>query len=257
MLFLYVGMGPSIAQSNFMGKPGLVRIPKSSQNEVRDYVSLQVAHMPYAFGVNNFMNRKAEELLYSAQIQPLSWLAVSFVLTRPQDVPRIGIGDRHIDVQLFLLKQEQHGVNLSAVISPMVGSSFLDNNSVFVGKKFKVAKGLTMESTAGYGLKSVYRKPFKKLAALDSSYQWIRKADFGNYYLSGFFGGLQFSLYDMFYISAEHDSQYINLGASVLFFKKLSLQLNYLNLESPTGSVSYRIFLDKPRKIKLKYHEET
>ena len=207
---------PCFSQVNFLGKPGLVRIPKALANESRDNISFQVAHMPYTYGINNFMNTRAEELFYSAQIQPLKWVSVNFVLTRPVDIPRIGVGDRHLDLQFFVLNQKKYGVNFSLIFSPMFGSSFIDHNSLIVGRKFTLSKGFSIEPTAGYGLESVYRRPFKKFNYENDNLQWIPKSVFGNYYLSGFFGGVQFTLFDALYLSAEYDSQYFNAGASVL-----------------------------------------
>jgi hypothetical protein len=237
------------AQVNFLGKPGLVRIPKATVNESRDYISFQVSRMPYAYGINNFMNKRAEEFFYSAQIQPLKWVAVNFVLTRPVDVPRIGIGDRHLDLQFFVLNQAKYGVNFSLIFSPMMGSSFIDHNSLIVGRKFSFAKGFSVEPTIGYGLESVYRRPLENFNYENDKVQWIPKAEFGNYYLSGFFGGVQFALFDVLYLSAEYDSQYFNMGASVLILKKIGLQVNLLDGEKFTGSFSYKVFLDKPRKF--------
>lgn len=240
---------PCSSQVNFLGKPGLVRIPKAVINESRETISFQVAHMPYAYGINNFMNRRAEEIFYSAQIQPLKWVAVNFVLTRPVDVPRIGIGDRHLDLQFFVLNQARYGVNVSLILSPMMGSSYIDHNSLIVGRKFSLSKGFSIEPTVGYGLESVFRRPLIKFKYENDNRQWIRKSVFGNYYLSGFFGGVQFTLFDALYLSAEYDSQYFNVGASVLLLKKIGLQVNLLDGEEFTGSFSYKVFLDKPKKF--------
>ena len=240
------------SQVNFLGKPGLVRIPKAMANESRDNISFQVSRMPYAYGINNFMNKRAEEFFYSAQIQPLKWVSVNFILTRPVDVPRIGIGDRHLDLQFFVLNQAKYGVNVSMIFSPMMGASFIDHNSLIVGRKFSFAKGFSMEPTVGYGLKSVYRKPFGFSYYENDDRQWIPKSKFGNYYLSGFFGGVQFTLFDALYLSAEYDSQYINVGASVLLLKKIGLQVNLLDGKEFTGSFSYKVFLDKPKKFNPK-----
>jgi hypothetical protein len=253
VVLMFVHQNYCFAQVNFLGKPGLVRIPKATVNETRDNISFQFSRMPYAYGINNFMNQRAEEFFYSAQIQPLRWVSVNFVLTRPVDVPRIGIGDRHLDLQFFVLNQEKYGVNVSLIFSPMMGSSYIDHNSLIVGRKFSFSEGFSIEPTVGYGLESVYRRPFANLNYENDNFQWIPKSEYGNYYLSGVFGGVQFTLFDALYLSAEYDSQYFNVGASVLLLKKIGLQVNLLDEEEFTGSLSYKVFLDKPRKFKPKF----
>lgn len=254
LFFLF--QSEALSQLNFLGKPGLIRIPKPTANESRDNISFQFSYMPFDYGINNFMRKKAAETYYSAQITPLPWVALNMVLTRPLDIPRIGIGDRHFDLQLFLLKQSRHGINASLIISPALGSSFIDHNSILIGRKLKISKSIAVETTAGYGLESVFRKPLDYFNYPDSGFQWIPKSEFGNFYLSGFFGGIQINISDAVFLSAEYDSNYFNLGGSLLLYKKLGLQVSYLDLKEVTGSVSYKVFLDRPRRFNLKYYGE-
>ena len=200
------------------------------------------------------MGKRAAEVFYTAQVQPLPWVSLNLVLTRPIDIPRIGVGDRHLDLQFYILKQSKHGINASFIFSPALGSSFIDHNSILVSRKLEFSKSVSLETTAGYGLESVFKKPLKYFNYPDSGFQWIPKSEFGNYYLSGFFGGVQVNFSDIFFLSAEYDSKYINLGASLLLFKKLGLQISYLNMHAVTGSLSYKVFLDRPRRFNLKYY---
>jgi hypothetical protein len=250
LLSFYVLPSVSLhAQRNFLGKPGLIRIPTASIGETRDYAFFQVSRMPIEYRINNFMNKPAEEMFYSAQVQPLSWVGVNFVLTRPVDISRIGIGDRHLDLQFFLLNEKKHGLNLSLIVSPMFGSSFIDHNSLILSKTLSLTKEVKFQGTIGYGLESVYKKPLKRFKFEDKGLQWIPKSLFGNYYLSGFFLGGQVSIKDNVFFSAEYDSQYVNFSGSVLLFDKLGLQVSFLDVVHPTASLSYTIFLDKPGKV--------
>ena len=106
-----------------------------------------------------------------------------------------------------------------------------------------------MESTIVFGFKSVQRRPFGYAVYENKGPQWIRKSKIGNYYLSGFFGGVQFKFSDALYFSAEYDSQYFNLGAGVVLIKKIGLQVYLLDIEEFSGSFSYKVFLDKPKKF--------
>ncbi len=240
------------AQRNFLGKPGLIRIPSASYSEVRDNVFFQVSRMPIEYRINNFMNKPAEEMFYTAQIQPLPWVGVNFVLTRPVEIPRIGIGDRHLDLQFFVLNEKKHGLDLSLIVSPMLGSSFIDHNSVIISKKFIISSDFKLQGTVGYGLESVYKKPLNRFKFEDNGLQWIPKSMFGNFYLSGFFAGSQLTFREKVFFSAEFDSQYFNFSGSVLLFEKLGVQVSFLDIVYPTASVNYKVFLDKPKKIKYK-----
>ncbi len=242
-------------QVNFLGKPGLVRIPKPSFIDKRDNIQFQVAYLPVEYAINNFMNRKSNEFFYSVQLRPLSWVAVNFVLTRPVDVPRIGIGDRHLDLQFFILNQKKYGINLSVILSPALAASFIDHNSIVISRNIAISNSISIEPVLGYGLEVNFREPPKKANLDDMGYQWIAKSEFGNYYLSGFFGGLQLNLKDRVFVSAEYDTQYINLGASAIIFKKIGLQVNYFDLKAISGQIFYKIYLDKSLKRNMKAYE--
>jgi len=243
------------SQINFLGKSGLVRIPKPSFIDKRDNIQFQLSYLPVDYAINNFMNRKSNEFFYSVHLKPLSWLSVNFVLTRPTEIPRIGIGDRHLDFQFFILDQSKYGINLSAIVSPALAASFIDHNSIFISRSIAINKSFNIEPVFGYGLKVNFRKPPIKAKFDDMGYQWIAKSEFGNYYLSGFFGGLQINVKNLLFLSAEYDTQYINLGTSFTILKKIGVQLNYLNFNALTGQVSYKIYLDKSLKRDMKLYE--
>jgi len=245
----------AFGQVNFLGKPGLVRIPKPSFIDKRDNIQFQVAYLPVEYAVNNWMGRKSNQFFYSVQLRPLSWVAVSFVLTRTIDVPRIGIGDRHLDLQFFILNQKKYGINLSAILSPPLAASFIDHNSIFISRTMNINNSISIEPVLGYGLEVNFREPPKNLNLDNMGYQWIDKSVLGNYYLSGFFGGLQVNLEDKVFLAAEYDTQYINFGASAIIFKKIGLQVNYFDLKALSGQISYRVYLDKSLKRNMKAYE--
>lgn len=252
VLFSYVST--SYGQVNFLGKPGLVRIPKPSYIDKRDNIQFQLSYIPVDYAINNFMGRKSDEFLYSVQLMPLRWVSVNFVLTRPADIPRIGIGDRHLDFQFFILNQKKYGVNFSAIFSPALAASFIDHNSIFISRSMNISNSISIEPVLGYGLEVNYREPLKNANLDDMGYQWIDKSEFGNYYLSGFFGGLQVNLKDKVFFSAEYDTQYINLGTSAIIFKNIGLQVNYFNLKVISGQISYKVYLDRSLQRNRKGH---
>ena len=245
----------SFAQYNILGKPGLVKIPKPTLSADRDYFKLQLAYLPERYSINNFMNKKDDELFYSFQFLPVSWLSVNFVLTRPLNIPRIGIGDRHLDLQFFPLRQEKHGINLAVIFSPMSGSSFIDHNSLIISRIINLGGSVNVEPIIGYGLTSVFRKPLENMDYPIGVRTWIPKTEFGNNYLNGVFGGVQLNIKEKFFLSGEYDSQYLNIAASAMIAKRISLQLAYIDMNQLSGYVSYRWFLDNPRSKALKIYE--
>lgn len=254
-LVLFGCLSNAYGQINFLGKPGLVRIPKPSSIDKRDNIQFQVAYLPVEYAINNFMNRKSNEFFYSVQLRPLSWVSVNFVITRPTDIPRIGIGDRHLDLQFFILNQKKYGINLSAILSPPLAASFIDHNSIVISRNIAISNSISVEPVLGYGLEVHLQELPKKANIYDMGYQWIAKSERGNYYLSGFFGGLQVNLEDKVFLAAEYDTQYINVGASAIIFKKIGLQVNYFDLKALSGQISYRVYLDKSLKRNMKAYE--
>ena len=256
LLFLLLfNLESSFAQYNILGKPGLVKIPKPSFNEDRESLFFQVAYLPEEYFINNFMRKSSNELFYSVQLNATSWISINFVLTRPTDIPRIGIGDRHLDLQLFLMKQEKHGVNLSVILSPPLAASFIDHNSVFISRVFSISETIKVEPILGYGLKSNFRKPPENFNYENSGYQWIPKSEFGNYYLSGIFGGLQANYKERVFFSAEYDSKFINISSSITLFKKFFINANLMDFNMLSGQVGYKIFLDKSLKSNFKNYD--
>lgn len=252
LLFIFFWSKEAFPQVNFLGKPGYIRIPSAKMIEGRESLNFTLSYLPIDYSINNFMFRSADELFYTAQIQPTKWLSVNFVLTRLIDVPKIGIGDRHLDLQFFILNQEKHGINLSAIISPPTNASFIEHNALILGRSFQLSPSFGVDFTAGYSLKYSFRKPFDDFNFVDTGYQWIDKSLFGNRYLYGFFYGLQFNVKDVVFFSSEFDSEYYNFSLSTLLFKKLNLHLSLLDFQEPAASISYRIFLDKSRIKELK-----
>lgn len=240
-----------VAQVNILGKPGLIRIPSARKITGRESINFSFGYLPKTYSINNFMFQSADELFYASQIQPTDWLSINFVLTRLIDVPRIGIGDRHLDFQFFILNEENHLINLSAIISPSTNASFIEHNALIMGRNVKFSPSFSLDLTGGYALKYSYRKPFANFNFSDTGYQWIDKSIFGNEYLYGFFYGLQLNYRDVLYLSSEYDSEYYNFSLSTLLFNKLNIHIALLDFQVPTAFFSYRVFLDKSR-IKTK-----
>ncbi|MDG1277489.1 MAG: hypothetical protein P8O16_09430 [Algoriphagus sp.] len=253
-LFLF-NLESSFAQYNILGKPGLVKIPRPTLNEARENISFQLAYLPESYSINNFMGKSSNELFYSVKLNVTNWLLINFVLTRPTDIPRIGIGDRHLDLQLFLLKQEKHVVNLSVILSPPLAASFIDHNSIFISRVFSISETIKLEPILGYGFTSNFRKPPENFNYENSGYQWIPKSEFGNYYLSGVFGGLQANYKEKVFLSAEYDSKFINISSSITLFKRFFINANLMDFNALSGQVGYKVFLDKSLKSNFKSYD--
>lgn len=247
IVILFFSLNPVFSQVNFMGKPGYTLIPSARKIEGRESLNFSFSYLPIDYSINNFMGISAQELFYTVQLQPTNWLSVNFVLTRPIDVPRIGIGDRHLDLQFFILRQKKYGINLSAIISPLTNASFIEHNAIILGRSFQLSSAFSIDITSGYSLKQSFRKPFEDFNFDDLGYQWIDKSLFGNEFLYGFFYGMQLSYKNIIFFSSEYDSKYFNFSTSALVFKKLNINLALLDFREPTAFLSYRIFLDKSR----------
>lgn len=234
------------AQFNFLGKPGLVMTPRAAHADSTDHFYVGTSYIPLEYGLNNFMNRIGAEDYFVANLDFTKRLRINAVLTRPRDIPRIGIGDRHIDIQFDLLYQRGLIPNVGLIITPTFeGSAFLNHNAILVSRYFDFKKGIRLEVSSGYGLSKVFIKPFdsRLFQGFENKYQWIDKSVYGNYYLDEFFGGLQLSFSNVFWLSGEYDGRFYNAGASLLLFKKLHLNTRLLGMEAFSYGFGYRFLL--------------
>ncbi|MDO9554925.1 YjbH domain-containing protein [Rhodonellum sp.] len=232
------------AQFNFLGKPGLVMTPKPGISDEKEYFYLGTSYVPKKFALNNFVRRIDEEDYFVGNLDFASRVRINAVLTRPRNIDRIGIGDRHLDVQVDLIYQRGWLPNVGVVITPEFnGSASLNHNAILLSRYFDLSKDFRLEFSGGYGLPVVFMKPFRGLGLDETKFQWVDKALLGNHYLNDFFGGVQLSAWNSLWITAEYDGRFYNASASVLLFKSLHFQTRLLGLEAFSYGFGYRFLL--------------
>jgi len=258
---LFFGLGvlfysySSYAQYNILGKPGLVLTPKPALENHEEGLFLGYSYLPKDFALNNFVRKRDDEDYYVANLDFIKRVKVNLAITQLRNTARTGIGDRHIDVQVALLYQKKWLPNVSLIVSPTIkGSNSLTHNLIVMSRYWDLGKRFRAEFSGGYGLPVIYMKPYKNWKFPSENYQWIDKSRIGNNYLSGFFGGMLLSYNDLIWLAAEHDSQYINLSASVLIKKSIFLRGSYLGLEAFTYGFGYKFNLSSTPNV-VKKHE--
>lgn len=245
--YLLVIMGTATAQVNFMGKPGMGIIPKPDSGESKEKIWVGYSRIPKMYAKNNFMNRLSDENYFFIGFNATDWLRVNAVLTRPQGIERIGIGDRHLDLQFRLLKEKGILPNVSVTLTPLIGSSnFIEHNTLILSKNFLINSKFKIEPVIGYGLKKMFTKPIEGRGLSTEKYGWFDRKAYGNEYLYGFFGGIQASFDETFFISAEYDSKYLNFTAGTFIKKRIFLQATYMDLNQLSITLSYRIKIVGP-----------
>ena len=244
--------GSATAQVNFMGKPGMGIIPKPDDGLSEKKIWLGYSRLPQLYAKNNFMNRLSDENYFFLGFNATEWLRINAVLTRPERIERIGIGDRHLDLQFRLLKETETLPNVSLTVTPFIGgSNFMEHNSLMISKTLALTTKLKFEPVVGYGLKKMFTKPIEGRGLPTEKYGWFDRKSYGNEYLYGLFGGLQATYDEWLYISAEYDSKYLNFTAGALIKKRIFLQATYMNFDQLAITFGYRIQLDRaPHDIK-------
>jgi hypothetical protein len=256
LAFLFFSFQAVYAQINFMGKPGLATIPKPDTNPQENSLLIGYSYMPNSYAKNNFMRRLSDESYFYLAILPVDWIRISSVITRPHGIDRIGIGDRHIDVQFRIIKERKNVPNISIILSPIfAGSNFLEHNTLLLSKSLQLGNKMTVEPVLGYSHKQMYTKPIKDWGLQTEQYQWLDRKYYGNSYLYGGFGGVQFSYDDKVFISGEYDSDFFNFSAGIIVLKGILMQASYLNKDKFSFSIAYQFRLNTtPPDIK-KYED--
>lgn len=229
---------------------GIIPKPDDGLSEMK--IWLGYSRLPQAYAKNNFMNRLSDENYFFLGFNVTDWLRVNAVLTRPEGIEKIGIGDRHLDLQFRLFKETKKLPNISLTITPFIGgSNFMEHNTLMMSKTVKLAAKLKLEPVVGYGLKKMFTKPIEGRGLPSDKFGWYDRKAYGNKYLYGFFGGIQATYNEWLSVSAEYDSEYLNFTAGALIKKRILFQATYLNIDQLALTLGYRIILDgQPHDIK-------
>lgn len=234
---------PVFAQVNVLGKPGQVMTPSAQWDTLRQ-VGVTFGYIPENYSINNFMSRHiGPEHIYGIKVPITAFLEVNLNFTRkPEIADRIGIGDRHIDIRVHLLKETTLRPSLLLILTPPEGeSTFLSQDLLVATKNISMGSAGVLRLSGGYSLPYFYRIRETKQGAPRG---FTRKTSLGNDYLNGFFGSLQWQPWEFMGMMLEHDSQRFNTGLFVQCKERFYLQGNLFGNKELGVTASVRFPLD-------------
>lgn len=233
----------SFAQRNVVGKPGGILTPSAQWDSLRQ-VGFSFSYIPESYSINNFMKRNVgPENIYGVSVPLTRFLEVNVNFTRkPAMADRIGVGDRHIDMRIRILKEGAILPSLVVVITPPEGESTYLSQDFFVAtKNVYLGKVGQLRVSGGYSLPYFYRLR----AGKDGNPRgFTRKESIGNNYLNGFFGSLHWQPWEFLGVIVEHDSQGVNSGLFVQWRDRIVLQGNLFGNRELGLTASVRFPLD-------------
>lgn len=213
------------------GLTGMLNAPSANmQKEGTFYLGANYLNKNH---IQSYGNARYNCLAYYFDLTFLPFLEVNFRSTRLLD--REGGGytvDRMISLRAQLLREKKY------IPSVVVGAHDLHTSVNGSGNQYFGALYVTSSKkmflfnneiviSLGYGLKPFRNNQFK-----------------------GIFGGVSYrpSFLHQFILMAEYDSQTLNIGCSVLFFKHLYVFTMAQGLKYFSGGIAYKIFLIKEKK---------
>ena len=226
-------------QRNVVGKPGQVMTPSAQWDTLRQ-VGVSFGYIPENYSINNFMTRHiGPEHIYGISLPITRFLEVNLNFTRKPEMKRIGVGDRHIDLRIQLLKERIFLPSVVLIVTPPEGySTYLSQDLLVATKNISLGNAGKIRLSGGYSSPYFYRTRVRDSAGQKG---FVRKNVIGNDYLNGFFGSLQWQPWEFLGLMVEHDTQRINTGMFVQWKERVILQGNLFgNRElGVTGSVRF------------------
>lgn len=227
------------AQYNVLGKPGFILAPSAS--EIKESLSLGITYMPQNIVFRGDRASPEGEHVYHAGVSLTEFFQVNLNITYSIDQPRNGIGDRHIDFRIQLLKERKIFPALVIIaVPPGASTNFLAHNALIAGKQF--AAGL-VEVSAGYGLP--YNIGGRAVTVASSPLEIYDKRDKGYWYLIGGFAGVAAKPSEWLRLSAEITNRGPAAGIGLNYKKILQGQLNWLGASRFGYSVQTTIRLNR------------
>jgi hypothetical protein len=244
-LLFWLSCTPVLSQVNLLGKPGLVHTPHPfTQSDDRFVGSL--SYTPGEQAINNFISEMSDELIFGGFL-PLNdrlFLTVN-VTYLPKLSGRVGIGDRHFDISLLVLKEKKgwQPSLMLIVTPPVINGSWLSQDVLVVGKTISISSG-EFELSAGYASPYVFHRG-----------NYILKERRGSLYLIGTFAGITYRPLPFLGFVMEIDQRRTNLAAFYSYKNKLNLKLSLLELRTLGFQVGASFPLSfQPRE--LRRHEK-
>ena len=207
------------------GIPGYVRIPTANFMEDKT-IFFGISFLPKQY-LDNYLNNKYNAATIFTSITFLPFLEVDFRLTKPLNLPKDNkyTVDRMPSVRFRLLKEKKWYPSVVIGIHDFGNAINFRSSYLVCSKKiYLIHTYLNIKNTIGYGT------------------QWFNS---NAHDFVGFFGGISVNCKKIKWldIMIEYDSQRINIGSSVLFFKNIKLLVGLQGGDALTGSISYRTSL--------------
>lgn len=253
-LFLVWWPFAGYAQVNVMGKPGHIMTPSAYWQEGKHF-GASFAYIPAPYAINRFMGTlEHTENIYSFRLALTDFIEVNLNITRiPALSDSIGIGDRHLDVRIMLLREKKRWPALSLILSPPGSRApHISHDVLVASKKFDTATAGQVSLTAGYGLPFYLERASKGSGSkIWDKYPLKRKSESGNNYLNGFFGAVLWHPWEFLGFMIEHDSRSLNAGAVVKVKDWLLLQGHSYEGKKAGFSVAIQVPLDyEPKELR-------
>jgi hypothetical protein len=252
ILFQFLTFLPSIlfAQYNVLGKPGFILAPSAS--EIKEAFSLGISYMPENIVFLGDQASPEGERVYHAGISVTDFFQVNLNITYAIRQPRNGIGDRHIDFRVRLLKERKNLPSLVLIaVPPGASTNYLAHNALVAGKQF--ADGL-VEVSAGYGLP--YNIGGRAVTVASKPFEIYDKREKGYWYLVGGFAGIAVHPTEWLRLSTDITNRGPAAGVGLNLKKILVGQVNWLGGNSFGYTLQTIIRLDREpselRKAKKK-----
>jgi hypothetical protein len=243
------------AQINILGKPGYVLTPSSRWDSASPMGTLGLAYIPRDYAVKQFYGKYYDELMMHATVDFTSFIRLTFNLAYiPEKSERMGLGDRHFDVSLRILKERKYLPSLTLILTPPIGvSDPLTYNLAVASKQIGWNDKKQFEVSVGYGLKVRYLDGNSANGLMAGFYN---RKELNEHYLNGFFAGSRFMPFKWIGLTAEYDSRDFNGGMFLTLAKKLTLQLTAYGFERFGGMVHLHLPLTVKNRELRKYEKD-
>jgi hypothetical protein len=236
--FVMVFSFESPGQVNVLGKPGHIMTPSAKWNTDRQ-LGIGISYIPREYAINYFMGKYDTELIYGVRVGLTDFLEFNLNITYLPNVERIGIGDRHADIRLRVLKEEGVIPGLVLILSPPGSvSDFLGHNVLVATKSIKFPLLGGLDVTGGYSLPYILSSYPPNRNLIDKGFAFYSRSALNMRYLNGFFSAISWRPFSWVGLMAEYDGEDMHGGIFIQFKEFGSIQMNAYDFKTLGASVN-------------------
>ncbi len=245
----------SSSQINILGKPGYILTPSSRWDPICPAGIIGMAYIPRDHAIKQFYGDYYEEVMIHGTVDFSSFIRMTFNLAYiPEVSDRMGLGDRHFDVSLRLLKEKRYLPSLTLIITPPIGvSDPLTYNLAVASKQIGWNNKNQLEVSAGYGLKVRYLDGNNTIGLKAGFYN---RQELNEHYLNGFFAGFRYMPLEFIGLTAEYDSRDYNGGVFFTLAKKFTLQFTAYDFKRFGGMIHLQLPLNVKNRELRRYEKD-